>query len=171
MTHICASKLNIIGSDNGLSPDRYQVIIRTNAAILLISPLGTNFSEILTEIHTFSFKKTQLNMSSAKCGTFCLGLNVLQEASWPHMPLWIVSEMTVWYCWGLGEYSITTNIVLACKTLTHTSVCQNCMYIYIYIYYPGPLSKHWARVWLTVCINQHKSGSWENINRSQATWW
>ena len=27
MTHICVSKLNTIGSDNGLSPDRRQAII------------------------------------------------------------------------------------------------------------------------------------------------
>ena len=36
-----------IGSDNGLSPGRRQAIIWTNVGILLIEPLGTNFSEIL----------------------------------------------------------------------------------------------------------------------------
>ena len=77
MTHICVSKLTIIGSDNGLSPGRRQAIIWTNAEILLIGPLGTKFSEILIEIHTFSFKKMFLNMSSGKCRPFCLGLNVL----------------------------------------------------------------------------------------------
>ena len=50
VTHICVSKLNIIGSDNGLSPGRRQAIIWTNDGILLIAPLGTNFSEILIEI-------------------------------------------------------------------------------------------------------------------------
>ena len=49
-THICVSKLTIIGSDNVLSPDRCQAIIWTNAWLLLIGPLGTNFSEILIEI-------------------------------------------------------------------------------------------------------------------------
>ena len=34
----------------GLSPDRCQAIIWTNAGLLLIGPLGTNFSEILIEI-------------------------------------------------------------------------------------------------------------------------
>ena len=34
---------------------RRQAIIWTNAGILLIGPLGTNFSEILIEIHIFSF--------------------------------------------------------------------------------------------------------------------
>ena len=48
--HICVNKLTIIGSDNGLSPGRRQAIIWTNAGILLIGPLGTNFSEILIEI-------------------------------------------------------------------------------------------------------------------------
>ena len=54
--HICISKLIIIGSHNGLSPGRHQAIIWTNAGILLIGPLGTNFSEIAIEIHIFSFK-------------------------------------------------------------------------------------------------------------------
>ena len=39
--------------------------------------LGTNFSEILIEIQTFSFKKTHLKMSSGKWGPFYLSLNVL----------------------------------------------------------------------------------------------
>ena len=50
VTHICLNKLTIISSDNGLSPGRRQAIIWTNAGILLIGPLGTNFSEILIEI-------------------------------------------------------------------------------------------------------------------------
>ena len=77
MTHICVVKLPIIGSDNGLSPGRRQAIILTNAGILLIGTLGTNFIEILIGIQTFSFKKMHLNMSSAKWRPFCLGLNVL----------------------------------------------------------------------------------------------
>ena len=77
VTHICVSKLTIIGSDNGLSPDRRQAIIWTNAGLLLIGPLGTNFSEILIEILTFSFKKMRLKVSSAKRRPFCLGLNML----------------------------------------------------------------------------------------------
>ena len=44
VTQICVSKLFIIGSDNGLSPGRRQAIIWTNAGILLIGTLGTNFS-------------------------------------------------------------------------------------------------------------------------------
>ena len=77
MTHICVRKLTIIGSNNGLWPERRQAVIRNNAGILLIGPLGTNFSEILIGIQTFSLKKIHLKMSSAKCRPFCLGLNVL----------------------------------------------------------------------------------------------
>ena len=78
VTHICVSKLTIIGSDNGLSPGRRQAIIWTNAGILSIRILGTNFSEILSEIHAFSFKKMHLKMASAKWRPFCLGLNALK---------------------------------------------------------------------------------------------
>ena len=56
VTHICFSKLTTIGSDNGLSPGQCQAIIWTNAGILLIQTLGTNFSEILRKMYTFSFK-------------------------------------------------------------------------------------------------------------------
>ena len=69
MTHICVGKQSIIDSDNGLSPGRRQAIIWTKAGILLIGPLGTNFSEILIKIQTFSLKKIRLKMSSAKCSS------------------------------------------------------------------------------------------------------
>ena len=77
VTHIFVSKLTTIGSDNGLSPGRRHVIIWANGGILLIEHLGTNFSEILIGIQTFSLKKMHLKMSSAKWHPFCLGLNVL----------------------------------------------------------------------------------------------
>ena len=75
--HLCVCKLTSIGSDNGLSPGRRQAITSTNVRILLIGPLGINFSEILIEIHTFSFKKIHLKMLFGKWQPFCLGLNVL----------------------------------------------------------------------------------------------
>ena len=70
VTHICVSELTIIGSDSGLSPGRRQAIIWNNAGILLIGPLGTNSSEIVIGIPTFSFKKMHLKMSSAKWRPF-----------------------------------------------------------------------------------------------------
>ena len=84
VTHICFGKLTIIASDNGLSPGRRQAIIWTNAGILLIETLGTNFSEISIEIYTFSFKKMHLKMSSGKWRPSCLGLNVLINVRTQH---------------------------------------------------------------------------------------
>ena len=76
-THICVSKLTIIGSDNGLSPGRRQAIIWSNARILLIGLLVTHFSGILIEILIFSFTKMRLKVSSVKWWPFYLGLNEL----------------------------------------------------------------------------------------------
>ena len=116
VTHICVGKLIIIGSDNGLSPGRRQAIIWTNAGILLIGPLRTNFSEISIEIRTFSFKKIHLKVSSGKWCPFCLGLNVL---SWLIVLMWIpqntfddkstLVRAMAWYHWhwSMSSYGIT----------------------------------------------------------------
>ena len=77
VTHIFVGNITIIGSGNVLSPGRRQAIIWTNAGILLIGPIGTNFSEILIKIITFSFKKMRWKVSSGKRRPSCLGLNVL----------------------------------------------------------------------------------------------
>ena len=147
-THICVSNLTFIGSDNGLSPDRRQAIIWTNAGLLLIGPLGTNFSEILIEILTFSFKKMGLKVSSAKRRPFCLGLNVLSrpwhesmkvcpslhtQTEWYFSSLYIFMSFT--YGWhimwsifyhgslsGCPMYLITswTNSTIICAIYTYT---------------------------------------------------
>ena len=88
VTHICVIDLTSIGSDNGLSPGRRQAIIRANAGILLIRPLGTIFSEFLVEILIFSLKKMRLKVSSAKRRPFCLGLNVLINWDWTRWVEW-----------------------------------------------------------------------------------
>ena len=102
VTHICIGNLTIIGSDNGLSPGRRQAIIWTNAEILLIGPLGTNFSEIQIGIQAFSDKKMHLNMLSAKWRPFCLGLNVLiLGVGWDlsgHQVMWsTIVGLNHWY--------------------------------------------------------------------------
>ena len=71
----------LIGTDNGLSLERRQAIIWTNAGMLLNTCLGTNLSEILIGNQTFSFKKMHLKMSSAKWRPFCLGFNVLTHCA------------------------------------------------------------------------------------------
>ena len=64
--YTCVCKIIVIGSDNSLSPGRRQVVIWTNAGILIIGSLGIHFNEILSKSYTFSFKKTPVKLSSAK---------------------------------------------------------------------------------------------------------
>ena len=96
VTHICVGNLTSIVSGNGLSLYRRQAIVWTNAGILLVGPLGTNFSEILIEILTFSFKKMRLKVSSAKRRPFRIGLNVLSIS--PSIPVHGFTRCrTIWY--------------------------------------------------------------------------
>ena len=71
VTHTGVGNLTIIGSDNGLSPGGRQAIIWTKAGILLIGPLGTNFSEIFIGIQTI-LRKCIGKTSSAKWRLFVL---------------------------------------------------------------------------------------------------
>ena len=98
-THICVGNLNIIGSDNGLSPSRRQAIIWTNVGLLLIGPLGTNFNETLLEIYFFHWKKMLLKTSSGKWLPSCLvGLKVLRAGTLAVIAghfsyLWMITEL------------------------------------------------------------------------------
>ena len=89
VTHICIGKPS----------DAYmrQAIIWTNAWLLLIEPLGTNFSEILIGIQTFSSKKLHLKMSSAKWPPLCLGLNVLNHCWRYDMDQYLHQTGNHWY--------------------------------------------------------------------------
>ena len=72
VTHISVSKLGpIIGSGNGMSPERRQVIIWTNAGIFSIG----FFEQNVRGIHHFSYKN--MKMSPAICRSLCLGLSML----------------------------------------------------------------------------------------------
>ena len=55
-----------------------------DAGILLIGPIGTRFNEILIEIHTFSFKKIHLKMSSEKWRPFYISLDALRTLKYPN---------------------------------------------------------------------------------------
>ena len=79
MTHICVGKLTIIGSDNGLSPGRRKAIMRTNAWMLLIGPLGINFSEIL--VRHFRSQKCTWKCRLLYSVIYCFGLKELTR-SW-----------------------------------------------------------------------------------------
>ena len=56
-----------------------QAIIYTNAGLLSIGRLGTNFSEILIKLQNFSFTKMHLKIPSAKWRPVCPGGDELSE--------------------------------------------------------------------------------------------
>ena len=70
--HIYASVNGVnIGSDNGLLPIQRQAIIKTNAGLLSIGPLVTNFIEILIRLRNISLTKRHMKISSVKWWPFC----------------------------------------------------------------------------------------------------
>ena len=80
VTHICVSKLTIMGSDSSLSPGLPAPSHYLNQWWNIVNWTlikSTNFSEILIVIYTSTFKKLQFTMSSGKWRPFCLVLNVL----------------------------------------------------------------------------------------------
>ena len=95
-THICLSKLTIIGSDNGLSPGRHQAIIWTNAWIILIRALGTNFSEILGEIHAFLIQENAFENVVCKIATMLSRPQCVKEVSAIHKDMVLV-DFIDWY--------------------------------------------------------------------------
>ena len=131
VTHICVGNLTTTGSDNGLSPDRLQAIIWSNAGLLLIGPLGTNFSEILIVILTFSFKKMRLKVSSAKRRPFCLGLNVLKEITvysrWHYFYIAFVCEHYQVQSWVTGN--VLSEIVCGYWSYMNYFVLMQCSII------------------------------------------
>ena len=104
VTHICVNKLTIIGSDNGLPPGRRQAIIWTNAGILLIGPLGTNFSR---NLNIFIKKKciwkylwqmaailSHLNVGVGGAVRFLVVSTIGQEERPPRGQLWMEQCLT-----------------------------------------------------------------------------
>ena len=111
-TYICIGNLTIVGSDHN---GRRQAIIWTNAGILSIGPLGTNFSKTSIEIRTFSFKKMHMKMSSVKWRPFCFGLNVLMcdnRPIWYHNTSRHHADLTMTIMWHVtctSGYNPETN--------------------------------------------------------------
>ena len=65
--NICVGELNGHRSVNGLAPSHCL----NQCWVIVNWSLGTNFSEFLIKIITFSFKKMCLKLSYAKCRLFC----------------------------------------------------------------------------------------------------
>ena len=94
---------------NQITPIWCQAITWTNVDLLSIGPLGTNFSEILIEVQTFSLKKMHLKMLSVKGRPFCLSLNELQSGlcfianAMPYAAQWDIQKL--WFvCVKMGFY-------------------------------------------------------------------
>ena len=156
VTHMCVSNVTIIGSDNGLSPGRRQAIIWTNAGILVIRPFGTNFSEILIKIHTFSFKKIHLKMSS-KWRSFCFGFNVLRYTSLA--PWWnlIIDLLSVnrFKEYGQMNHTVNKRLKMLPQKSMHTKTGGICYIIRRHIYV-SRMALHWD--WLRE--KRHESIGW-----------
>ena len=82
VTHIWASKLAIIGSDNGSSPDRRQAIIWTNDGILFIGPLGTNFNEILIKSKFIYFHSRECSWNCHEIGGHFISASMCLRTAW-----------------------------------------------------------------------------------------
>ena len=105
MTHICVSKITTIGSDNALSPGRRQAVIWTNAGILLIWTLGTNFSEMLIKYNNFHWRKCLfLKCHLPNGGHFAQCVQFIQAH------VFVVFLVTVYFSHILQDYFIDTDI-------------------------------------------------------------
>ena len=119
-THICISKLIIIGSNDG-SPRQHQAIIWTNADLLSIGPLGTNFSEIRIKIQNFLFMKMNLKMSSARWRPSCRG-NALTHCL-PKVPYDIIEHdqpcLRQWFSPDIAKPLCQTTRIFISEVLGH----------------------------------------------------
>ena len=77
VTHICIGKLNIIASDNGLSPRRRQAIIWTNAGILLIKTFRNKLQWNCIQKSNIFIQGNAFENVVCEMAAICLGLNVL----------------------------------------------------------------------------------------------
>ena len=146
--YICIGNLTIIGSDDGLSPVRCQAIIWTNDGVLLIKPLGTNYSEILIEMQTLSCKKMHLKMSSGKCPPFYPCHNILTHGGRDKMAdIFQTTFSNAFSLMKIYEFSIRF----------HWS---------LFLRFKSTIFQHWFRWWLGAdqatshCLNQWWFNYW-----------
>ena len=111
-THICVSKLTVVGSDNGLSPGWRQAIIWINDGILLIRPLGLQwnlkqnwhifiqenaFENIVCEIAAILSRSQCVKRILTQRRSYVLS-SVALTTSWQHEVQMIsISECLLWY--------------------------------------------------------------------------
>ena len=150
VTHLCASNLTSIGSDNGLSPGRHQTIIWTKNGILLIRPLGIKFRKIIIEMHTFSLKKMHLKLSFGKWRPFCLGLSVLKWRLVCINVHTLVATQVTFLVLALDMFDCAKrvrSIGCCCKIEWYTEIkMQQFILVYVWMKWsliPALASRHW----------------------------
>ena len=130
VTHICIGNITIIGPDNGLSFGRRQAIIWTNAGILLIWTVGTNFSEILIEILTFSlknaFESVVCEMAAMLFRSKCVNITANKNTSHltvikPHY-VYISSSVGLQNAWRNIHYTDVIMVAIASQITSLTIV-------------------------------------------------
>ena len=113
VTHICVSKLAIIGSDNGLSPGRRQDIIWINAGILLPGPLGKNlwnsYRNSIIFIQENAFESVVCEMTAILSQPQCVNNAYVDFHSFPKN--WDGTDRWHLSSWKTTTY--TTNIMSA----------------------------------------------------------
>ena len=99
------------------SPGRRQAVIWTNSGILLIGTLGTNFSEIVSEIHTFSCMKMRLK------NVVCEMEAILSQPPCVNVMAWISNQHTSDAC-----YTSAHDITISFSRLTRFNPCHMCAF-------------------------------------------
>ena len=118
----------IIGSGNGLLPIQHQATTWTNAGLLKIGLLGTNFSEISIWILAFSFKKLHIKYRLPKWQPFCPGGD---EIRLYYQPLCIHGIYSWLFCWHWGNAQSYGTIIWLSQclwsTLQNTGKFDRCL--------------------------------------------
>ena len=112
-----ASKLNISGSDYGLSPGRCQASIWTNARILLSWPLGTNFGEMSIEIHAFSHQEDAFVNIICEIATLLVSASMIKNELGDH-----------WFCGVYCYHNGISNCIFK-SSVPRADIGQPCLMV------------------------------------------
>ena len=115
VTHVCVSKLTIIGSDDRLLPGRRQAIIWTSAGMLSIGPLGTKKNDVFKMAailsqpesvnwrwgnHRIDYYPSANEVTLKDMGkTKCCQTITRQSKEWKMCTMIWINHVLVLYCW------------------------------------------------------------------------
>ena len=169
VTHICISKLTMIGSDNGLSPGRRQAIIWTNAWVLLIRTLETKFSEILSEVKIFYSRKSIWKCRLKKGG------HIFSASMFSNESAWLVSRVAPFQAHRLG-FGCGCNGKQSHLSNEHALFC--CMHICSVQIYIGNVCDRCYKNIIVLCLGYNHNDNMVEVRkvmtrilRAQRVWW